>query len=611
MKMKGSRLPKFLLMLTTVTALVGQAHAVKIADQGTAQAVVVVAPDATPPVRHAAAELVSFLGQVTGAKFELVNAGQAGLFVGPGAAKMADPAFTDEGLGDQGIVIRTVGENLILAGGEPRGTLYAVYSFLEDYVGCHWWTAGASTIPRKPTLAFENVNVRYIPPLEYRDTNYAGAGEADYSVRNKFNGQNHRLFYDDGLSNTQQDLYRGGRKFAFVKSDRWGGHALWMMAPPQVYFKDHPEWYSMIDGKRTAEDVHHSSLCLTNPELRQRIVENSILALWGHPHASILSLEQWDDGGPPDHCQCPECAKVEKEEGSAAGIMVRFTNAVMDDFRKQSHKFEKGIPPVTVLAYHYTQKPPLHAKPDPNIIVRLCPIHADYSIPLGSDGNKEFRDDFIGWSKITDRIHIWYYSTNFGYPMLPYPNFGVMGKNLKYLTDNSVKGIFAEGMAVPGGEMSELRSWMLGQLSWNPNRDPQQLIRQFADGYYGAAGPSVVAALDSMQKSLAVSGDKLLIDMPPTSKFLNFEALNTGWTHLQAAEAAVKDDPTLTLRVRDAQLPYQYAFIMNWDELQKQAAAANKPWPIATGRKETMEAFVREASGRRGFPAEYLRLPVL
>src|SRR2546430_13600741 len=32
----------------------------------------------------------------------------------------------------EGIVMKTVGETLILAGGRPRGTLYAVDAFLED-----------------------------------------------------------------------------------------------------------------------------------------------------------------------------------------------------------------------------------------------------------------------------------------------------------------------------------------------------------------------------------------------------------------------------------------------------------------------------------------------
>ena len=45
-------------------------------------------------------------------------------------------------------MIRTVGDNLILTGGRPRGTLYAVYEFLERPVGCHW--LDRETIARRP-----------------------------------------------------------------------------------------------------------------------------------------------------------------------------------------------------------------------------------------------------------------------------------------------------------------------------------------------------------------------------------------------------------------------------------------------------------------------------
>ncbi|MCK7482461.1 MAG: hypothetical protein M0C28_39075 [Candidatus Moduliflexus flocculans] len=51
----------------------------------------------------------------------------------------ARPCHTS-GLAAESIVVRTAGNDLVLAGGGPRGTLYAVYTFLEDVVGCRWWT---------------------------------------------------------------------------------------------------------------------------------------------------------------------------------------------------------------------------------------------------------------------------------------------------------------------------------------------------------------------------------------------------------------------------------------------------------------------------------------
>ncbi len=104
-----------------------------IAADGKTRAVVVVGDGADEAVKYAADELARFLGEVTGADFAIQDAPQKGganLLVGPEAARLIEPGFSTEGLGADGIVIRTKGSDLILAGGRPRGTLYAVYTFL-------------------------------------------------------------------------------------------------------------------------------------------------------------------------------------------------------------------------------------------------------------------------------------------------------------------------------------------------------------------------------------------------------------------------------------------------------------------------------------------------
>jgi len=57
-------------------------------------------------------------------------------------------------LGEEEWVIRTIGNDLLLTGGRPRGTMYAVYEFLEDHVGCHWLDRKTDVIPAKPNGAW-------------------------------------------------------------------------------------------------------------------------------------------------------------------------------------------------------------------------------------------------------------------------------------------------------------------------------------------------------------------------------------------------------------------------------------------------------------------------
>jgi len=56
------------------------------------------------------------------------------------------PAF-----GGEEYAIHSAGRRLLLAGGRPRGTLYAVYRFLQDNLGVRWYTPWFSQYPHAPT----------------------------------------------------------------------------------------------------------------------------------------------------------------------------------------------------------------------------------------------------------------------------------------------------------------------------------------------------------------------------------------------------------------------------------------------------------------------------
>jgi len=543
-------------------------QAVTIAQNGTAKAVIVVAADAEESERYAATELAGFLRQITGAEFEIKAppaAGQSRLLVGPGAAKSAVTDFSTDGLGSDGIVIRTVGDDLILAGDQPRGTLYAVYTFLEEHIGCRWWSSQASTIPIKPTLRIGRLNVRYVPPLEYRETFWFDAFNGDWAVRNKSNGNSERL-----------DAKRGGKHTyeGFV-------HTFFPLIPPKKYFEDHPEWFSEIDGKRIHE---RAQLCLTNEEMRAELVKNLRERLRNNPAATIASVSQNDWHG---NCQCSKCAAIEKEEGSPAGLMLRFVNAVAEDI-------EEEFPNVafSTLAYQYTRKPPKITKPRPNVIVRLCSIECSFSKPLADERNKKFRDDIVGWSKICNRLYIWDYTTNFRHYILPHPNLRVLGPNVKFFVDHSVKGLFEQGAYTSSGaEMAELRAWVLAKLLWNPALDGQKLIDEFIAGYYGPAGPHIKDYLKITHDAVEASGDHLGCFSEHTAKFLSFDTLSKGWERLKAAEAAVRDNPDLRFRVQVAQLPIMYTFMMRWNEMRKACKDAGADWPMPESIKATYEQF--------------------
>ena len=133
--------------------------------------------------------------------------------------------------------------------GRPRGTLYAVYRFLEDDLGVRWWNTFEKSVPRRPTLRIGEIERRGHPAFERRDL-YGTDGTADFLVRNRVNGANSRIAWTYGE-------YEG---FATP----WFVHSFYLAIPPEEYFESHPEYFSERARFRVAGE---SQPCLTNPEL--------------------------------------------------------------------------------------------------------------------------------------------------------------------------------------------------------------------------------------------------------------------------------------------------------------------------------------------------------
>ena len=546
------------MMAVQVGLVPGLTGAIEIAKDGKSAVTIVAAKGIPLPDRHAARELQAFLMEVTGVELPIDQEGRSAsprILVGEKSARLADPGFTTEGLGEEGIVIRTVGQDLILAGGEPRGTLYAVYTFLEHFVGCRWWAPDASTIPKRPTLQFDPLDVRYVPPLEYREPFWETAFNRDWAVRNKANGTHMPLVPQVG----GKQVIAG-----FV-------HTFYPLIPPDRYFKDHPEWFSEIDGQRKSEG---GQLCLSNDQMRRALVENLKELLRKNPLATQASVSQNDWGG---YCRCAQCKAVDAEEGGPSGSILRFVNAVAADIEEEFPKVA-----ISTLAYTYSQAPPKITRPRDNVVVWLCTMNCSYNLPLKTHArNAEFARDLIGWGKIAKRLYIWDYTTNFRHYLFVHPNLRVLGPNIRFFVNNSVTGVFEQGATgTPGAEMGELRAWVLAKLLWNPKLDDNELIDEFLDGYYGPAGRHIRAYIDTIHDVMQAGMQPLGCYEEPDRKFMNIETLARGWSHLKAAEDAVAGDPVLLHRAKVAQMPMQYAFMIRWQDLRTEATKKEIAWPL-------------------------------
>jgi hypothetical protein len=545
---------------------------VVIAKRGKAVAGIVVAADAGETERWAADELSFFLCFVTGGQIPIVvdpAPFQNRLLVGEGAVRLADPGFDARTLEPEDVLVQTKGRDLILVGGSPRGTLYAVYTFLEDVVGCRWWTRSAQFVPRKRSLAIPPLHLRYSPPLEYREPFWFVAFDPVWAARNKVNGI--RAGGDD---------IRGGRHVyeGFV-------HSFYSLIPPEKYFDAHPDWFSEVNGKRTFENAQ---LCLTNEDMRRELVKNLKQRLRDNPKASIASVSQNDCY---NNCTCSRCRQVDEEEGSPSGSLLRFVNAVAADI-------EDEFPDITIdtLAYQYSRKPPRTTRPRANVMVRLCSIECSFCVPLDDPRNQAFLDDLEGWSKVAERLFIWDYTTDFSNYIQPHPNYGVLGPNIRLFIKNNVRGVFEQGAYQSwGSEMAELRAWMLAKLLWNPKLDAAKLRREFLEGYYGPSAGHISSYLSLLEKAVEEAGDHLGCFSPPDAKFLSLDSMVKAWRILSEAENKARGNAVLLKRVRLAQMPVVYVALTRWDAFQKEAQESGLKWPWPRSRRELLDGFLETA----------------
>lgn len=571
----GSRLllAGVLLLASTLARPQARADLILARDEFSFARIVCEAP-AGSPESHAAQELASHLLKISGSVFRIQDTPDpevpAAIFVGNSQASRARfPSVPWTQLEAEEWVIESDATGLLLAGGSPRGTLYAVYRFLQDHCGVRWWTPWASHVPIRTALSTGVLHIRGRPAFESRDPFWYTAFDPLWAVRNLSNSQSARI---------PPELGGAVRYKGFV-------HTFYPLVPPEQHFAAHPEWYSLIQGKRTHD---RAQLCLTQPALREFVVERVRQWLKESPEATIVSISQNDWYGA---CQCESCKAVDDAEGSHAGTMIAFVNFIAE-------RLETEFPKVAfdTLAYQYTRKPPKTLRPRPNVIVRLCSIECDFREPLDHPSNASFAEDIRGWSQICQRLYIWDYTTDFAHYVQPHPNWYVLGANLRFFHAHHVRGVFEQGAYQSyGSEMAELRAWVLAQLLANPFQDDRALIREFVFGYYGsAAAPYILQYLDHFHAASA--GFKLTCFSKTDTPFHRFQPMARAEELWNAAEKAVAGQPEFLTRVQLARRPLQYVWLSRWDTLRKECQELGATWPLPESRNVVAEAFAATAA---------------
>ncbi|MCL2299755.1 MAG: DUF4838 domain-containing protein [Firmicutes bacterium] len=559
---------------------------------GGASDYVIVVPDDAPQSFYAGARWINeFLNQMLGkdkdapGPLPVVKRSDyvSGKCIALGRTDLGGAAFdlaADALKTDEGFVKMALGDNIFISGKRTgpdpgRAAMYGCADFIENELGCRWFTPTLRTAPRKDDIFIKaDLNDVQEAKLDYRDDYWPQVYL--YPEFKAF----HKVNSFMGVGDYAGDY---GRNFQYI-----GGfcHTLWDLVPRSL-FDTQPELFAYrLDQKAWAPDQR----CLTNPKVFE-LVKTKVFAYIdanvNDLNSKIVSVTQEDNDAP---CQCERCLAMDALYGGPSGTNLWFTNKIADAVWEEYSVAQHGHiarPDILVdtFAYTYTVEPPTNIFPSKNVIVRMCSMGCCFNHPLRDCGygkgglfpdmkphSSEFARQMKGWGALCKengaQLYVWDYNTCFKfYPQL-YPNLHVLADNLQFFVENGVRGVFEEGYdtggveVLPGscsGEFGELRAYMLAKLLWNPYLNSNQLMDEFMDAYYGAgAAPYIKEFLDYYTNLAIGTGHISVFGRPEEFPYLNAFQCGKMDKLFDKAEQAASGSREQFLNVKRSRLSLTY-----------------------------------------------------
>ena len=487
---------------------------------------IVLAEDTDSTYLFAADQLKNYWKEITGKNLEVLHHSPSqvtGIYLG---INFADSPISDSlvTLKEDGFIISIKKDSIFLLGKTPKTTLYAVNTFLEENLGCIKLSDTEDFIPKKENIQFENSFKIYNPAFDFR--------------RALFPAQ-------------KKESYRHWYKLESL--DDWGMfvHTFQRLLPPEKYFAEHPEYYSLINGRR----MQDAQLCLSNPKVINKIIENLGKEIAKQPEKKYWSVSQNDA---INFCECDNCKKLYKKYGSVSGVYIEMANTIARAFPEKQ---------ISTLAYQFTRSAPQNIKPEKNVNIMFCSIECNRGMPLTDDKrSKMFVEDMKDWSKLTENIFVWDYVVQFKNYLCPFPNFTVLQPNIKFFKDNNIDMMFEQGSGGNWSDLVELKQFLVAKLLWDTDINVDSLATIFINTYYGAGGSYIKKYYESINKEMQkYSGNQFLniygFPSDYTDSFLTPNLMLYYISLMDKAEKAVGQDSTLLDRIKRTRLSVDFAFV--------------------------------------------------
>ena len=400
---------------------------------------------------------------------------------------------TDDGLPSEGFRIRSVGQDIHIVGrdtpkvgahtvaarvGMEPGTLFGTYEFLERYYGMLFaWHDDLGTVaPPQKDLAVRSMHIVDAPDCSYRQFTKSPAGQA-----NEVFGRRLRL----------------GHPLEVRHEHNWH-----RVMSPDVYGRQHPEWFAEINGKRYPK--HYSEkrggqVCTSNPAVVAHFADAAIEHFNKNPRSDMFSIAA-NDGR--KFCTCRKCQALDSGRTRPDGRrvitdrIITFSNQVAERVARVHPDKRLGV--IIYLDYKY---PPVNAKPHPMLFL-VHPTNSGFSQGAYYEGD-EWSEAAMerGWHKAAGTFYkydIWHYDQTPLYMIAPVTKHLIA--KCRAQTSHGVDGGYH--YIARSYELLGAGHYLLSRLLWDDDFDAEEAERKYYAALYGPAAGDVKAYYDLLEDAL-------------------------------------------------------------------------------------------------------------
>ena len=424
----------------------------------------------------------------------------------------------DEILGPNGVIIKTIGKNIILTGGFNWGVLNSVYTFFEICFNYKQFNKNTLTIDTDvQNMKLKNFDVLDIPDIDYasayhKEMQWKTPSEYDYySLRTKYVDDNQIISEVKYHNERRKNTYSlNGVLFQMPDASYSGGASSHNTA---YIFDTRKEG---VKNAKTSSDWFAQSgaqICWTahgNPEAFEEMtdffVEEAkiqIIKLQDSPSSQIIMIGNEDGGG---HCNCDACAEsFEKANKSYQGAQIAFLNRSLEKLlewfdKPENAELKAKYPDFQLAAFGYDRykRPPAvyneaedKYEPIPGFepmegrIIIYYTTYISYR-SIYDEAMEETRNQIQGYGDIGVDLMTWNYTMAYNSESTCDPFTQWNSELIKYYAANNIKITFSEvlGQGHPG-KWADLFVYVHGQICWNSDLSASKLIEEYCDAVFG------------------------------------------------------------------------------------------------------------------------------